>query len=88
MLDNLTVFHDAHAVSDLAHDGQVMRDEKHRHADIAFEVREQIKDLRLNGDIERGCRFIRNQKVRTIRQGHRNHDALTLPAGQLVRVRS
>ena len=51
LFDDLAVFHHADAVRDLAHDGQVMCDEQHRHADIAFQVCQQVKDLGLDRDI-------------------------------------
>ena len=46
----------------------------------------KIQDLRLHRHIEGGRRLVRDQQLRTIDQGHGDHDALPLAAGKLVRV--
>ena len=57
-----------------------MRDEQHRHAGFALELLHQRQNLRLYRDIKRGCRLIRNQQVRLVRQRHRDDDTLALSA--------
>ena len=47
---------------------------------------EQLQDLRLHGDVERGGRLVGDQQVRLVGERHRDHDALALAAGQLVRI--
>ena len=47
---------------------------------------EQVEDLRLHDDVERRCRLVEYQQPRVGRQCARDHDALALAAGQLVRV--
>ena len=42
--------------------------------------------MRLNGHVQRGCRFIGNQQFWTTGNGHRDHYTLTHPTGQLVRI--
>ena len=47
---------------------------------------EQLEDLRLNGDVERGGRLVGDEDLRMADEGHRDHDALAHPARELVRV--
>ena len=47
---------------------------------------EQRQDLGLHGDVERGGRLVRDQEVRLVGERHRDHDALALAAGQLMRI--
>ena len=53
---------------------------------LLLQMAEQIDNLRLNGDIQRGDRLIRNEQLRLHGQSARNGDALALPAGKLTGV--
>ena len=86
VLDDLAVVHHADAVGDLAHDAEVVGDEQHRHAEPLLRVLEQLEDLRLHRDVERGGRLVGDQQVRLVRQRHGDHHALALAAGELVRI--
>ena len=55
-------------------------------AELASQVGEQIEYLRLDGDVERGRGFVGDQQLRTVHDGHGDHDALALSAGHLVRI--
>lgn len=46
----------------------------------------QLQDLRLNGDIQRGHGLIGDKQRRPARQLHGNHEPLTHPARQLMRI--
>ena len=46
----------------------------------------QLEDLRLHGDVERGGRLVGDQQVGLIGERHRDHHALALAAGELVRI--
>ena len=48
---------------------------------------DQREDLRLRGDVERGRRLVGDQQRGLEHQRHRDHDALALAAGELVRIR-
>ena len=85
-LDDLAVRHDADAVGDLAHDAEVMGDEEHRHALAGLQIGEQLQDLRLDGDVERGRRLVGDQQVRLVGERHGDHHALPLAARQLMRI--
>src|SRR5882757_6994018 len=47
---------------------------------------DQLEDLRLRGDVERGGRLVRHQYRWPQCQRHRDHRALALAAGQSMRV--
>ena len=63
-----------------------MGDQHHRHAEAVLHVLQQIEDLRLDGDVERGGRLVGDDEFRLAGQRHRDHDALAHAAGELVRV--
>ena len=63
-----------------------MRDEEQAHAVPGLQVLQQIQNLRLYGHIK-GCRrFVGNEEVRIVGQGHRDHDTLPLPSRQQMGV--
>ena len=85
-LDDLAVLHYADPVGDPPHDAEIVRDEQHRHAEVALELRQKLEDLRLDRDVERRRRLVRDQEVGPVRQRHRDHDALPLPARELMGI--
>ena len=85
-LDDFAVLHHADPVGEFAHDGEVVGDEQERHAEIAFELGEQVEDLGLDGDVERGGGLVGDQQVGGVGEGHGDHHPLALAAGELVRV--
>jgi hypothetical protein len=48
-------------------------------------VLQELEDLRLHGDVERGW-VVSDQQIGLVGERHRDHHALALPAGKLVRV--
>ncbi len=85
-LDLVAVPHHHHAVGDLGHHAHVVRDEQHGHADLALQVADQVDDLGLHRDVERGGRFVGDQELRPAGQRHRDHHALAHAAGQVARI--
>jgi hypothetical protein len=79
-LDDLALGHHCHAVSNFAHDREVVGDEQHGHAIPALQALQEIKNLRLHRHVERRGRFVSDQQFGIIRQRHGDHDALALPA--------
>jgi hypothetical protein len=63
-----------------------MGDQDHRHMPAALLARQEIENLRLNGDVERGGRLVGDQQFRLARQRNRDRDPLPHTAGELVRV--
>src|SRR5581483_5742759 len=51
-----------------------------------LELEEQVHDLRLDRDVERGDRLVEDQELGLERERARDADALALPARELVRV--
>ena len=84
-LDDLAEVHDHHAVGDVPDDVQVVRDEDVRQPEVVLEVLEQVEDLRLHGDVERGHRLVADDQLRVHGERARDADALALAAGELVR---
>ena len=86
LFNNFPALHHANPVGNAAHDAQIMRDEQKAKALAAFQIGQKVKDLRLNGHIQRGCRLIRDQQFGAIGQSHGDHHALALAARQLMRI--
>ena len=57
-----------------------------REAEFGPQPQQQLDDLRLHGDVERGGRLVGDDQLGVARQRHRDEHALPLAAGQLVRV--
>ena len=86
LLDDLAAVHDADRIGDAAHDAEIMGDEQQAHAEPRADIGEQRQDLRLHGDVERRGRLVRDQQIGLVGERHRDHHALPLAAGQLVRI--
>jgi hypothetical protein len=86
LLDDDAALHDGDTVGDLADDGEVVRDEEHGEAVRGLEAREEIEDLRLHGDVERGGGFVGDEQARAVDERHGDDDALALATRELVRV--
>ena len=86
LFDDDAVLHHRDAVGDLGDDAEIMGDEQHRRLAALLQVADQLQDLRLRGDVERGGRLVGDQELRVERQRHRDHGALALAARQLMRI--
>ena len=51
-----------------------------------LEIRQQLEDLRLDGDVERGGGLVGDDERRVHDERHRDHDALPHAARELVRI--
>ena len=85
-LDQIARVHDGDAIGNVRDHGEIVRNEKHRQSKFLAQIVEQIENLLLDGDIKRGSRLVGNQQLRTIDNGHGNHDALAHASGELVRI--
>ena len=85
-LDHLAGVHHHDAVGDLGHDAQIMGDYQNTHAGFALQFLQQRQNLGLNGHVQRGRGFIRDQQIGLQRQRHRDHQPLPLPARELMRI--
>ena len=84
---HLAAVHHGHVVGDFGDHAEVVRDEDDRHAAVVAELAEDFENLGLDRDVEGGGRLVGDQQLRVAREGHRDHHALLLPAGHLVRIR-
>ena len=57
-----------------------MGDQQQGHVEVFLEFLQKLEDLGLYRDVEGGGGFIRDQEFRVVREGHGDHDALTLAA--------
>jgi hypothetical protein len=80
------VLHDD-AVGVLGDEAQVVGDQHQRHAAFALEREQQVEDLGLDGDVERGGGLVGDQQLGLAGQRHRDHHALAHAARELVRER-
>ena len=69
------------------HHRKVVGDEQIGEAELVLQVLQQVDDLGLDRDVERGDRLVENEQARLQRQCPRDADALLLPARELARQR-
>ena len=62
-LDDRPEVHDGDAVGDVTHDREVVRDEEVGEVELRLERLEQVEDLRLDRDVERGDRLVGDDEV-------------------------
>ena len=73
-------------MGDFGHHAEIMGDEQHARAPPLLQFAHELEDLRLCCHVERRGRLIGDQQSWIEHQGGRDHDALALTAGQLVRI--
>ena len=82
-LHELSAQQNAHAVTEIAHHGKIMRDEEERKAVLILQMAEQVHDLRLNGNVQRRDRLVCHKKLRLHAKRPRDGDSLPMAAGEL-----
>src|ERR1017187_8529741 len=85
-LDDLAEVHHRDPVAHVAHDCEVVGDEDHRQAELALQLAQQVEDLRLDRDVERGDRLVGDDQLRLQRPRAREPHPPTPTARELVRV--
>ena len=85
-LDHLAQVHHRDAVGDVLNDRKVMRNEQVRGTEAVLQVLEQVQNLRLDGDVERGNGLVADDELRLERERAGDADTLALTAGKLMRV--
>lgn len=78
--------HDRDTMRDMPDHRQIVRYEHLGQAETFLQILHQVDDLRLNRNIQRRNRFVRDDQPRLDRQSPRDGGALTLPAGKLERI--
>src|SRR5262249_2093164 len=85
-LDDAPGVDDRHAVAELGHHAEIVRDEQDGHAALCLQAAQEIEDLRLDGDVECGRGLVGDQQLRPWCERQGNHRALAQAAGELVRI--
>ena len=83
-LDHLAGVHHGHPIAQLGDQAEVVRDEQDRAPHLVLQLAQELDDLRLERDVERRGRLVRDQQVRTRDQRERDADALAHAARELV----
>ena len=83
-LDERAAVEDVDAVDDVTHDGEIVRDEDVREPELRAQAGEEIQDLRLDRDVERGDGLVAHEHARSDGEGARDGHALTLSARELI----
>ena len=86
LLDDAPGIHDGDAVRHLGNDAEVVGDEQQRQSHAALQIAQQVEDLRLDGDVERGRRLVGDEQRRAAGEGQRDQRALTQAARELMRI--
>ena len=84
--DDAAGIHHGHAVTELGHHAEVVRDHQDAHAQLVAQAAQQVEDLRLQRHVERGGRLVGHQQLRLADQRHRDQHALAQAAREFVRV--
>ena len=85
-LDHAAGIHHRDLVGAAGDDAEIVGDQDHRHVPAALLARQQIENLRLDRDVERGGRLVRDQQFRFAGQRDRNRHPLPHAAGELMRI--
>ena len=85
-LDHAAEIHHQHAIGDVFHHVQVVRNEQIGQVQPRLELGQQVEHLCLDRFVQRGDGFVEDDETGLERERTRDVDALTLAAGQLVRV--
>ena len=83
-LDNAAEIHHRHALTQVSHHRQIVRDEQIGQAEALAQVLEQVDDLGLDRHVERRHRLVADDEGGIDRQGPGNGDALALAAAELM----
>ena len=86
LLDDLAGVEHRDFIGDPPHHAEIVADEQHGEAAPVAQRLEQVEDLRLDRDIERGGRLVEDQKLGLGRERARDQRALAHAAGKLMRV--
>ena len=78
--------HHRHPVRDLRDHPEVVGDEEEAHASPALELLHQAEDPGLHRHVQGGGGLVRDQQAGAAGDGHRDHHALALAAGEPVRI--
>ena len=78
--------HDDDVIHHFRDDAEVVRDKHDTAAYLFLYVAQKVKYLRLNGNVQSGSRFVRDDKLGVAAKSHCYHDALAHTARKLMRI--
>lgn len=84
--DDAAGVHHRDAVGNLGDNAEIVGDKEQAQVHFAAEAIEEFENLFLDGDVEGGGWFVRNQELRASSKGHGDHRALAQTAGELMRI--
>ena len=84
--DDPAQIHYGDAARNVTHQPQVVRNEQVGQLQLLLQIHQQVDHLRLDRDVERRHRLVRDDERRIERQRARQADALPLAAAELVRI--
>ncbi len=85
-LHHAAEIHHDDPVADVPDHVEIVGDEQHGEPEVALQPGEQIDDLRLDRDVERRDRLVRDDEARLHRERAGDDDPLALAAGELMRI--
>lgn len=89
---HMTRFHafaaanDNHIVTNLTRYSQIVRDKENADAELHLNFFQELQDIGLHRNVERGNGFVANQNFRLTGECAGDRNALTLTAGELIRI--
>ena len=86
LLDDPAGIHHGDVVAGLGHHAEIVRDEQDRRAEPLPQIGEQVEDLSLDRDIERGGRLVGDDEIGLAGQRHGDHHPLSHAARELVGI--
>src|SRR5438552_10110695 len=86
LLHYLARVHDEDTFAETRDHSEVVRDEDDRRPHLLVEVAQELEDLSLDGDVERGGRFVSDEQLGPVGQTHRDHGPLPHAAAELMRI--
>ena len=84
--DDLAGIQDNHLIGLFGDDAHVVGDDDDARVELVAKFADEVEDLRLNGHVERGCRFVGDQQAVIAGERHGDHRTLPLATGEFVRV--
>ena len=84
--DDLAALQNRDARAKRRHRQQIVRDEQHRHVQLAIQAAEQIQDFALRDGVQRAGGLVGDQQAGLVQHGHGDQDALRLADAQLPRI--
>ena len=80
LLDDPSGVHHRHTVRHFGDDAEVVGDQKQRKLEARFQIAQQVENLRLDRDVERGRRLVGDEERRVAGERERDEGALAQTA--------